>query len=79
MQVGLHGSIYMFGIMFSSYPAGYLSDTLGRKKTLAITCAFYAVFLLIGAWMPEYISYTTTRFLCSIGNQSHLIAHIFEI
>jgi len=67
-KVGLHGSIYMFGIMFSSYPAGWLSDTMGRKKTLAITCAFYAVFLLIGAWMPGYISYTVTRFFCSIGN-----------
>jgi len=67
-MVGLHGSIYMLGIMFSSYPAGYLSDTLGRRITLALTCAFYAVFLLIGAWMPDYISYTATRFFCSIGN-----------
>jgi len=67
-MVGLHGSIYMLGIMFSSYPAGWLSDTMGRKKTLAIMCAFYAVFLLIGAWMPDYFSYTATRFFCSIGN-----------
>ena len=65
--MALVGSIYMAGLFAGSFPFGALSDKIGRLKASMVAILTTAVFQLAGAFMPEYISYTATRFLAAMG------------
>jgi len=67
-MVALVGSIYMSGLFFGAGIFGTLSDAIGRRPGSMIAIAFGAIFQLIGAFMPEYYSYTATRFLAAMGS-----------
>jgi len=63
------GSVYMFGLMVGSYLCGTMADKYGRKFCLLFSILISSVASLLGAFMPEYFSYTTTRFFTAIGAQ----------
>ena len=58
----------MCALLIGSYVFGYISDKLGRKVALIISQAIVFVGLILGAFMPEYISFTTARFIAGFGN-----------
>ena len=58
----------MCALLIGSYVFGYVSDKFGRKVALIISQAIVFVGLILGAFMPEYISFTTARFIAGFGN-----------
>ena len=67
-KVALVATIYMVALLLFSYPWGLLADRIGRKPTLITTLAVTAVFQSLGSFMPEYVSYTFTRFFAGAGS-----------
>ena len=73
LKVALVISMYMVGLMIGSFGCGVLADKIGRKKTLIASALLSSTASLVGAWMPEYISYTITRFArCWQGREGTL-------
>ena len=62
-------TLTMSALLIASYVLGYISDKLGRKIALIISLVINAIGLLLGAFMPEYISFTTARFIAGFGKQ----------
>jgi len=60
-------SVYMAGLLVGSFISGWLGDKIGRRKTLLASAVLSSSFSLLGAFMPEYVSYTFTRFLTAVG------------
>ena len=60
-KVALVISMYMLGVMISSFLTGRMADKFGRKKTLMFSILCSSLASLLGAFMPEYYSYTFTR------------------
>ena len=61
------GSVYMSAMLFGSYGFGSLSDKIGRKPTSIIALFAVAAGLLSTTFMPDYISFTISRFITGIG------------
>ena len=61
------GSIYMSSLLFASYVFGTLADKIGRKKTSFIALLMNGGGIFISSFMPEYISFTITRFITGFG------------
>eukprot|EP00095_Tigriopus_kingsejongensis_P002623 maker-scaffold290_size220039-snap-gene-0.6 protein:Tk02623 transcript:maker-scaffold290_size220039-snap-gene-0.6-mRNA-1 annotation:"solute carrier family 22 member 15-like" len=66
-KVALVSSIYMCGLLVSSFVAGTLGDKIGRKHTTAIMIVVGVVGSLCGSFCNDYISYCVTRFLTGFG------------
>jgi MFS family permease len=62
--------MYMVGMMIGSFVCGLIADKIGRKKTLIASALLSSTASLVGAWMPEFISYTITR--CALGRKGTL-------
>ena len=62
-------TLTMSALLIASYVLGYISDKLGRKIALIISLVINAIGLLLGAFMPEYISFTTARFIAGFGKK----------
>ena len=60
-------TLTMCALLVGSYFFGFISDKLGRKVALIISLVVVFVGLLLGAFMPEYISFTTARFITGFG------------
>ena len=60
-------TITMSALLVGSYIIGYISDKLGRKIALILSQLIIAVGLIMGAFMPEYISFTIARFITGLG------------
>lgn len=66
-QEGLIGSLLTLGALFSSVPAGFIAEKLGRRKTiLAISIPFILSWILI-IFANNPMMLFTGRFLCGIG------------
>ena len=65
--MSLAGSIYMSAMLVGSYVYGTLSDKIGRRITAVIALLNVALGLLSTAVMPEYISFTISRFVTGVG------------
>ena len=61
-KVSLVISMYMLGLMIGSLLCGRMADKFGRKKTLMFSVMCSSVASLVGSFMPEYYSYTATRY-----------------
>ena len=62
-KVAMVVTMYMFGLMIGSLLCGRMSDKFGRKKTLMFSILCSSVASLLGSFMPEYYSYTVTRYV----------------
>jgi MFS transporter, putative metabolite:H+ symporter len=64
---GLLAIASTLGIVISVIPAGWLADTIGRKKILIIGTAWYAVFSLLCGFAPTPTALVILRFLAGLG------------
>ena len=62
----------MSSLLVASYAFGILSDKIGRKKTSFIALLMVALGILISSFMPEYISFTVSRFITGFGKYAKL-------
>ena len=60
-KVAMVLTMFVLGQMIGSLLCGRMSDKIGRKKTLMFSILCSSVASLVGAFMPEYYSYTVTR------------------
>ena len=63
----------MSSLLVASYAFGILSDKIGRKKTSFIALLMVALGILISSFMPEYISFTVSRFITGFGKYANTI------
>ena len=61
------GSIFYLGSLLGGFVAGLVTDKTGRRMATIGSVVIGAAFQTVGAWMPDFYSYTTTRFLAAIG------------
>ena len=72
-KVFLTASITMSAMLVGSYVFGYLADRIGRKITSIASLFIIGIGLLLGAFMPEYISFTAARFIAGFGSVGALV------
>ncbi|HEY6543146.1 MAG TPA: MFS transporter [Ktedonobacteraceae bacterium] len=66
-SVGLLAIASTLGIVISVIPAGWLADTIGRKKILIIGTAWYSVFSLLCGFAPTPTALVLLRFAAGLG------------
>ena len=66
-SVGLLAIASTLGIVISVIPAGWLADTIGRKKILIIGTAWYSVFSLLCGFAPTPTALVLLRFASGLG------------
>lgn len=81
MQVGTVVSAPGFGVLFALLVTGWITNHIGRKKTLILIAFFYLVSALTSALAPSYRGLVAARFLgglafCSLSLASMYIGEI---
>src|SRR5436309_4502201 len=66
-SVGLLAIASTLGIVIGVIPAGWMADTIGRKKILITGTAWYAVFSLLCGFAPTPAALVVLRFLAGLG------------
>ena len=66
-MVGWAASSAIWGCVFGAMFAGYLSDTIGRKKTLIITAILFFVSSLGAAFPTSLTEFVIARFIGGLG------------
>ena len=66
-SLGLLAIASTLGIVLAVIPAGWLADTIGRKKILVIGTAWYAVFSLLCGFAPTPTALVLLRFASGFG------------
>lgn len=66
-KVALVGSIYMCGLLASSFVSGTLGDLIGRRHTTVIMIIVGVIGALSGSFCQDYIWYCVTRFITGFG------------
>src|SRR5437764_10471076 len=66
-SVGLLAIASTLGIVISVIPAGWMADTIGRKKILITGTAWYAVFSLLCGFAPTPAALVVLRFVAGLG------------
>lgn len=61
-----YASIMMYGCVLGSLVCGWVANTLGRKKTLIIAAACFALFIITGATAQTVLILFTSRFLLGV-------------
>ena len=67
LKISLAASIYMSAMLVGSFTYGILSDRIGRRCTAVIAQLNVASGLLLTAFMPNYISFSMSRFITGFG------------
>ncbi|XP_045534609.1 synaptic vesicle glycoprotein 2A-like [Papilio machaon] len=65
-QRGFLASVPYIGIVLTSFPWGYLVDTRGRKKSLIFSSLAAGLFVVLSAFMPDFISFTVCKFMVAL-------------
>jgi MFS transporter, AAHS family, 4-hydroxybenzoate transporter len=60
-------SAVLLGAMLGAFLFGYLSDRLGRRRTLALCTALFGVLNIASAYATSIQTFAILRFLCGIG------------
>jgi len=60
-------SVFAFGMLIFELPSGYLSDLLGRKKTLIISCVFNGLGWMLFPFSSGFWSLATAELLLAIS------------
>lgn len=66
-QLGMVASAAPFGFLFGAFFAGYLGDTLGRKKVMMYALAVYAVASLVAALSWNFEVFLIARIIAGAG------------
>jgi MFS family permease len=66
-QIGLGGSIYLFGSVVGALAFGYATDRLGRKKLFSITLMLYLTATAATAFSWNFFSFCLFRALTGAG------------
>jgi MFS family permease len=66
-QIGLSGSVYLFGSVAGALVFGYATDRLGRKRLFIITLALYLLATAATAFSWNFASFTLFRALTGAG------------
>ena len=66
-SVGLLAIASTLGIVIGVIPAGWMADTIGRKKILITGTAWYAVFSLLCGFAPTPAALVVLRFMAGLG------------
>ena len=66
-SVGLLAIASTLGIVIGVIPAGWMADTIGRKKILITGTAWYAVFSLLCGLAPTPAVLVVLRFVAGLG------------
>ena len=68
-QTGTVTGILMLGAALGALICGFLSQKLGRKKTLALAALLFALFSIISMFAPSYRVLLASRFMlgCAVG------------
>ncbi len=77
IQIGFVVSAPGLGVLFALPVAGYISNKLGRKKSLLIVAALYLVSAIISAIAPSYEVLTAARFLGGLAFASLSLAAMY--
>ncbi|MFL5588814.1 MAG: MFS transporter [Ktedonobacteraceae bacterium] len=67
ISLGLLAIASTLGIVIAVIPAGWVADTIGRKKMLVIGTAWYAVFSLLCGFAPTPTVLVLLRFVSGFG------------
>src|SRR5438874_12901961 len=67
VSLGLLAIASTLGIVISVIPAGWMADTIGRKKILIIGTAWYSVFSLLCGFAPTPTALVLLRFASGLG------------
>src|SRR5256885_14857353 len=65
-SVGLLAIASTLGIVIGVIPAGWMADTIGRKKILIIGTAWYSVFSLLCGFAPTPAALVVLRFMAGL-------------
>lgn len=68
-EKGLIGSFIQFGVLVGTLTGGYLSDKIGRKKTLIIGSLVVSIFSIISPFTNSYFLFVFIRtcYSCGLG------------
>src|SRR5947209_16961260 len=66
-SVGLLAIASTLGIVIGVIPAGWMADTIGRKKILVTGTAWYSVFSLLCGFAPTPAALVVLRFVAGLG------------
>src|SRR5580700_1540790 len=66
-QIGLAGSIYLYGAVLGAFFFGWLTDRLGRKRLFTITLTVYLVATALTGLSWDAFSFSLFRFLTGAG------------
>lgn len=67
VQTGSLVSWGLFGLMFGGFFAGMLSDAIGRKKTIIISCVVYSLFCGLIYFAPNFEMFALCRVISGFG------------
>ena len=67
-------AVFIFGGAVGGFIAGYICDSLGRKKAVALSIACYGVFTLLTGYMPNWWAVVICRFISGFGLGGVLVA-----
>lgn len=66
-QAGAIGTVMLIASALGGWVAGYLSDRIGRVKTLQLTVVWFATFSLLSGLVQNYEQLLTARALMGLG------------
>jgi MFS family permease len=66
-QIGLSGSIYLFGSVAGALAFGYATDRLGRKRLFSVTLMLYLSATAATAFSWDFVSFSVFRALTGAG------------
>lgn len=78
-KISMSNTIFFAGVFFGALIFGFISDCVGRKKTLAICLYLQMPISLAIAFIPNYLGFVILRFLLGVWLQVflHLITCLF--
>lgn len=67
LEAGALGSYALFGMMFGALFFGPLSDTIGRKKAIAICVMLFSGFTVLNGFASNPVQFGICRFIAGLG------------
>src|SRR6478752_4031887 len=72
-QIGQISSIYLLGMFIGGLSGGYLSDLIGRKKTVLICILVFSVSSILNGFANGFLSFLLLRLSTGIGTAGLIV------